>query len=137
MSAKTMLIDFINLIFIIVLTGAAIIYFTTGDNFDNFKRLMEALTPIALLIVIFLVNLRVWRQKEEKRKSEGNLDVTLEMTYMDKLKSDLFVFILPITVLLIAWLIDKRIGSTAVLQAAIVFAIAYFWQKWLFGKERL
>jgi hypothetical protein len=137
MSAKDMLIDFINLVFAIVLVGAAIIYFTTGDHFENFKRLIEALVPFVFLIMIFMVNLKFWRQRARKRESEGNMGVVLEMTYADKLKSDLFLFALPISVLFISFLSEKRIGVTAVMEAAVVLAIAYFWQKWFFSKETL
>jgi hypothetical protein len=135
MSAKTMLIDFINLVFTIAIIICTIIYFTTGDNFENFKRLMESLVPFAILILIFMVNWRLWRQTARKRESEGNMGITLEMTYMDKLKGDLVVFTLPAAVLLIAFLSDKHVGATAVLEAVAVFVIAYLWQKWLFGKE--
>ncbi|MDD5527396.1 MAG: hypothetical protein PHO56_00245 [Patescibacteria group bacterium] len=134
-SAKDMLINFINFVFAILIIGLSIIYFIAGDNFENFRRILEALVPLAVLALIFLINLKLWREKAKKKEREGNLGLTLQLTFSDKLKSDIFLFLLPAAVLLTAFIANKKVGLADILGALAVFIIAYLWQKWLFGKE--
>jgi hypothetical protein len=136
-TAKDILIDFINFVFAIIIIGLAILYFIAGNNFDNFRHFLESLAPLAVLAVIFLINLKLWRAKAKKKEREGNLDLNLRLNFVDKLKSDIFLFLLPAAVLLIAFIVNKIVGVTDILEALAVFAIAYFWQKWLFSKEKV
>jgi hypothetical protein len=64
MSAKEMFIDFLNLVFFIVLVGLSILYFIAGDNFENFKILMQSLAPFGLFD-------RFARQSWESEKAFG------------------------------------------------------------------
>ncbi len=137
MTSKEIFIDFINLIFAILVIGSAILYFIAGDNFESFKRILESIAPIGMFTGIFLVKFKRHRGKIKKRMSEGNLDLTLYLTFMDKAKSDLVVFLLPISVCLLAFMINKQVTKTDFLQSLIVFLIAYWWKDWLFKKERL
>ncbi len=136
-TAKDLLIDFINFIFGITIIGLAIIYFIAGDNFENFRRFLESLAPLAVLVLIFLINLKLWRERAKKKERDGNSDLTLQLNFTDKLKSDIFLFALPAAILIIAFFINKSVGVTDILEAAVVFIIAYLWQKWLFSKEKM
>jgi len=135
-TAKDMIIDFINFAFGVIIIGLTILYIIAGDNFENFKRFMETLVPFGCLAILFLINLKLWRLRVKKKEREGNLEITLQLTYFDKLKSDFFVFFLPASVLLIAYFSNGRIISTDIIEALIVFILAFLWQKWLFSKER-
>jgi hypothetical protein len=135
-TAKDLLIDFINFAFAIIIIGLAVLYFIAGDNFDNFKRILESLTPIGLLLVLFLINLKFWRERAKKKEREGNMEITLRLNFFDKLKSDFFVFSMPAAILLISFIARGQVGFLEVIEALFVFVIAYFWQKWLFSKER-
>jgi hypothetical protein len=137
MTAKGLIIDFLNLIFLLLVVGLTIIYFIAGDNFDNFKRIMESLAPFGGLGILFLVNLKFWRQKAKKKERDGDFDVNLHLTVVDKLRSDFFLFLLPICVLLIAFAANGKVGVLDVIEAGTVFIVAYLWQKWLFSKERM
>jgi hypothetical protein len=136
-TAKDILIDFINFIFGIIIIGLSILYFISGDNFENFRRILQSLVPLAILAVIFLVNLKLWREKAKKKEREGNLDLTLQLTFSDKLKSDVFLFLLPAAALSVAFVANHKVSLTDILEALAVFIIAYLWQKWLFGKEKM
>ena len=136
MSAKDLIIDFINFIFLIAIVGLTIIYIIGGDNLAFFKTLMESLAPFGGLGIIFLINFKIWREKAKKKEREGNLDITLRLTFFDKLKSNLFLFLLPIGLLLIAFIVNGKVGLLDISEAAVIFVLAYFWQRWLFGKER-
>jgi putative flippase GtrA len=135
-TAKDMIIDFINFSFGVIIIGLVILYFIAGDNFENFKRFMETLAPFIGLAILFLINLKMWRLRARKKEREGNLEITLQLAYFDKLKSDFFVFLLPISLLLISRFSNGRITLTDIVEALVIFILAFFWQKWLFGKER-
>lgn len=135
-TAKDIFIDFLNFVFAIVLIGLTILYFIAGDNFDNFKRTMESLVPFGVLIIFFLINLKVWRQKAKKKEREGNMDITIRLNFVDKLKSDLILFLVPAAVLSLAFFINKIVSLIDILEASTVFIIVFLWQKWLFSKER-
>jgi hypothetical protein len=137
MSAKDILIGFINFIFAILVVFGAIFYFISGDNFVTFRHILESLAPFALLALVFLINFKFWREKAKKKEREGNLDLTLRLTFIDKFKSDVFLFLLPVVSLAIAFIVNRGIGKTDILSASAIFIIAYLWQKWLFSKEKM
>jgi len=136
MTAKDLFIDFINFIFLIIIVGLTIIYIIAGDNFLVFKQIMESLAPFGALGILFLVNFRFWREKSKKKEREGNLEITLHLTFVDKLKSDVFIFSLPAVLMGIAFVANGKVGPADVLEALTVFIVGYLWEKWLFGKER-
>jgi hypothetical protein len=135
-TAKDMLVDFINFVFGITVISFSIIYFIAGDNFENFKRLMETLLPFGILVILFLINFKLWRLRAKEKEQAGNLEIILQLTYFDKLKSDLFLFSLPTGLLLIIFFANGRIVLTDILGEIFIFVVAFFWQKWLFGKEK-
>lgn len=137
MSARNLIVDFVNLIFIIIIIGGAILYFIAGDHFEDFKKILVSFSPIGFFIILFLFKLRFGRGEKEKREREGNLNLILKLDFVDKTKSDIFMFSLPVTVCLIAFIVNKEVTLINFFQSAVVFIIAYWWKKWLFSKERL
>lgn len=137
MSAKNLIIDFANLIFVILIIGGAILYFIAGDSFDNFKNILASLSPFGLFVILLLFKIRFSRGEREKREREGNLDLILRLNFMDKARSDVFMFSLPIAVCLIAFIVNREVTLLNFFQAAAVLLIAYWWKKWLFSKENL
>lgn len=135
MTAKDTILEFINLIFLVLLIGFCIFFFVSGDRFAAFTVLLKSLTPVAFFGIILLIKNRFNRQQVRKRQEENNLDITLRLTYFDRLKTDFVVFSLPMIVLLIPIIFVRKIDALDLLQASAAFAIFYFWQKFLFKKE--
>lgn len=135
MSGKNILIDFINVVFTLILIAFCIFYFTVGNRFQNFTAIMKALVPLAFFGILFLVRLKLSRLHLEKRKQEDNLYITLNLTYFDKIKSNLIVFSLPILICLIPFMINRTVDLISILQACVVFIITYVWQEAIFKKE--
>lgn len=135
MTAKDTILEFINLIFLVILIGFCIFFFVSGDRFAAFAVLMKSLTPVAFFGILLLIKNKLNRQQVRKRQAENNMDITLRLTYFDRLKTDFVVFSLPMVVLLIPILFTKKIDALDMLQALVAFAIFYFWQKLLFKKE--
>ncbi len=135
MSAKELLIDFLNLVFVVLITGASILYFISGDNFETFKNLMQTLAPFGLFGLLLLITLRVNRRKMKKRRSENNMDMDLSLNFMDRMKIDIFIFSLPMVVCLVFWLLEKTMTMSIFLSACSVFILAYSFRWWLLSKE--
>lgn len=134
MSAKDMAIDFINLVFLLILTGFCIFFFIAGDRFENFTILLKSLVPLAFVGIIFIIKLKLNRRELKKRKYENNLDIVLHLTFMDKLQSDIISFLIPAVILGVPLLMQEGLSLSHIFQALLAFLIFYLWQKRLFKK---
>lgn len=132
-----MFIDFLNLIFFVAVVGFAILYFIAGDNFENFKNIMQSLAPFGLFGLIFLAVVRFNREKKKKRLAEGNSDIEIHLSFFDKTKVELFIFSLPMIVCAVAWFIDGRVAMSDFIIACVIFIIASLFRWWLFSKEEV
>ena len=135
-TAKGMALDFLNFIFALLLVGLCILYFIAGDNFDTFKNILRSLTPFAVLGIIFLIKLKFWREHGKKVEKEGGGDSEIIMTYADRLKCDLFVFSLPAIVCAAAFVLKGGVFATDIIAAALVFVLAYLFERWFLSKAR-
>lgn len=130
-----MIIDFINDIFAIILICLCIMFFVVGDRFEGFGQFMKALFPLAVFVIIFLIKLRMNRMRLKKRKRENNIGIVLYITYFDKLIFDVLIYLLPIIIVGIAFIVNKQITLVDIFQAVAAFLLMYLWQKRLFKKE--
>ena len=130
-----MIIDFINDVFAIILIGFCIVYFIVGNRFETFSSLIKAMFPLVIFSIIFLVRLRINRMQLKKRKRENNLEIVLRITYVDKLIFDILIYLLPIIIIGIAFIINKQIVLIDIFQATAAFLLMYLWQRMLFKKE--
>lgn len=136
LSAKDLVIDFVNFIFAIIIAGLVALYFIAGDNFENFKRILESLAPFGVLALLFAIMLKLWREKSKKREREGNFGLTIDLTFFDKLKCDIVVLLLPAAVCLAAFVLKGRVSPADMVQAGAVLGIAWLWERWLFKKAK-
>jgi hypothetical protein len=136
MSAKDLIIDFINLVFLIALIAFVVFYFIVGDRFGSFVRIMESLVPISFFCIIMLIALRLKRDeiKRLKKIGDGNTEITLRLSLFDKYKGDALIFLLPIVILSIPLFIEKIVTFADIIQATAAFLFMYFWNKYLFDK---
>ena len=98
-------------------------------------KFMQAMFPLVLFSIFFLIRVRVSREQVKKIRRERNFDIILHLTCLDKLISDVLIYLLPILILGVAIIINKQITITDIFQAVIAFLIMYFWQNMLFKKE--
>lgn len=136
MNAKEMFLDFLNLIFFITVVGLSILYFIAGDHFTAFKELMQSLAPFGLFGILFLAVIRVNRETNKKRVSEGNDEIEITLSLFDKFKIELFVFLLPMIISAISWLSNGKVLMNDFIIASVVFIFAWLFRSWLFSKER-
>ncbi len=136
MSPKDLLLDFINLIFLVILIAVCVFYFIAGNHFAAFALFMKSMVPLAFFGIIFLIKLKITRKEIRKRKSENNTDLVLYLNVMQKLTSDFIVFGSPILLGLLIYKFRGLLDIADIMFLIIVFLIMFFWQRYLFSKEK-
>lgn len=136
MKGKDLFIDFLNLVFLVVLVGFVLSFFIVGDRFGVFIKIMRSLVPIAVFLIIFLVMLKIKRMVfKEKQTGEMNEEkIVLYLSRFDLLKWDMIIFLLPVIILLLAFFIDKEVTITDIIQATFALLSMYYWKKILLNK---
>lgn len=136
MSPKDLIIDFLNLIFIVLLVSFCILYFIAGDNFAVFTVFIKSMVPLAFFGIIFLVKLKIARKEIKRRSGAGNTEIVLYLNIFNKLMSDIIVFFTPILLGVLIYIVRNSLGAADIVLLIIVFLIMFFWQKYLFEKEK-
>ena len=136
MSAKDLILDFLNLFFILLLIAFCIIYFIAGNHFSAFYLFLESMAPLAFFGIIFLVKIKITRSEIKRRKSHGNTELVLDLNIFHKLASDMVVFGAPILLGLLIYKARGRLDAIDIIFLIMVFLIMFFWQRYIFSKER-
>jgi hypothetical protein len=136
MSAKDQILDFLALIFIIILISFCIIFFIAGDRFFVFTEIIKSLVPVAILAILFLIKYKLERREIKKEKEEGVLKIILYLDFFDKILSDLLVYLAPMGILLIALFFNKTVSFLDIIQALFILIFLYIWNYYLFTKDK-
>jgi phosphatidylglycerophosphate synthase len=135
MSGKELMLDFLTYAFLIFLICFCIVFFIAGDRVEMVSDFIKSLFPLAIFGVFFLIKTKFGRQEFKKRSKENNLDITLRLTYIDKLISNLITFSLPILIIAIALFFKGKVDFVDIIQASAAFLVMYLWEKRLFNRE--
>lgn len=135
MSAKDLFLDFLNYLFIVLLSVFLLLFFIKGDRLILFVEFMRAFLPLAFFGLIFLIKLKMGRLELARAKEEARPELVLYLNYLDKFKSDLLVFSVPIITIVIALLGGDGVDLVDFFQATLLFLIVYLWQNYLFKKR--
>ena len=136
-SPKDLALDFIHYLFIISLVIFIIVYIILGDRFLILSQFfLKSLIPLSFFVLVFLIKLKFNRRELARKREEQDFNITLQLNYLDKLFSDIITFLLPIIILFMAMVSYKIIDTTDIFQALIIFLIIFFWQRYLFKKQR-
>jgi hypothetical protein len=136
MSGKDLILDFLGLLFMVAVIGFCIFYFIVGNRVEAVSVIMKTIAPFSFFGAILVLKWRINNREYKKRQDMSNFDIVIYLTYMDKLKSDLFLYSLPIIVIIIPFLAGYEINTALFLQACIVFVFAFIWQRSIFNKQR-
>ena len=136
MTAKDLIFNFLNLIFIVALVVFCIFYSIASNHFEVFSSLMTLMAPLAVFGIIFLVKLKITRSEIKKRKKEDNTIIVLHLNIFHKLVSDIIVFCTPMFLGVLIYKARGSLISIDMIILAMVFLIMFFWQRYLFNNER-
>ncbi len=135
MSAKDMIIDFVNTIFIIVLSIFCFFYFIIFDNMDVAKQIVKTAMVFSVFGMIFLIKMKTERRKIKKIKKEFNLDkVILYLTKLDLIKDIIVILLLSFIVFMIAF-IKGSYNNIDTLQIFFVLVYLLSWHFIVFRKK--
>ena len=135
MNAKDLIIDFINYVFALLLIIFCIFYFLAGEHFANLIIILKSLVPIAFFGIFLLVKLNLNRRYKRVLEKEGELDKLFYLTFFDKFTSEIIIFLLPIVILVTAYIIKLEVDLDDIIQAILAFFMMYLWQKIIFKKK--
>jgi len=68
MTAKELIIDFLNLLFLVGLIIFCILYFIVANHFSAFSLFLQSMVPLAFFGIIFLIKLKIARREIKERK---------------------------------------------------------------------
>ncbi len=136
MKAKDLFIDFLNVVFLVILIGFVIFFFIVGNRFGVFIEILKSFVPIAIFSLIFLVVMNIKRLALRKKRADGEEDkkIILYLSPLALLVWDAIIFSLPVVILTIALFIDKEVTITDIMQATIALLLMYYWKKTLLNK---
>ncbi|MBU4257236.1 hypothetical protein KJ586_01485 [Patescibacteria group bacterium] len=135
MSGKELMLDFLTYAFLIFLICFCIVFFIAGNRVEMVSDFIKSLFPLAIFAVFFLIKTKFSRYEFKKRSKENDPDITLRLTYVDKLLGDLITFSLPILIIAIALFFKGKVDFVDIIQASAAFLVMYLWEKRLFNKE--
>jgi hypothetical protein len=134
MKGFNVLIDFFNYIFLLLLVSFIIIYIIVGDRISIFTNIIKTIIPLSYFLAMFLLAIKIDRNKYEKIRKEDKLDeVVIYFDRIDNIKDIVVTLILPVVVIFIA-MIDK-INIIDIFQAVSSFSLMYFWHLVIFMKR--
>ncbi len=132
MTSKDLAIDFLNLVFSLILISSSILYFIVGNNFEKAKQFFVFLAPFSLFLLLIAIRIKVGKNQIKKRKREENMVIVLNLTYYDKLKMDIVTLSIPVVMLLTKYTINKNINFTDIIQSILILTIVWYSQKIIF-----
>ena len=135
MSAKDMIIDFVNTVFIIVLSIFCFFYFIIFDNMDVAKQIVKTAMVFSVFGMIFLIKMKIERIKIKKIKKEFNLDkIILYLSKLDLIKDIIVILLLSFIVFIIAF-IEGSYNNIDIYQIFFILVYLLSWHFILFRKK--
>jgi len=135
MKAGEMLIDFALFVALIVFSISCFVYFILGDRFDLILEFLRSLILFSFFGVLLAFKLKSNEKRKKKKERDGNLEMELWFSFMDKAKSEYFLYSLPIIIIVLPILYGSGLDIFDVLKALVIFALSYSWQRLLFTKK--
>lgn len=129
MTAKDLMIDFINYLFLILLSVFFLFYVVFGNRFEIFKEIMQMLLPFSIFGILFLVVLRV-RISNIKKYKKACIDeeVIVYFTAYDRSKDLIVRFGLPFIILFLPSL-ESQLNAVDISQALLIFIMNMAWHR--------
>lgn len=135
MKAGEMLIDFAIFVTLIVFSISCFVYFILGDRFDLILEFLRSLIPFSFFGVLLAFKLKSNKKKKKKKERDGNMEMELWLSFMDKAKSEYFLYSLPTIIIVLPIIYGSGLDIFDILKAIAVFALSYSWQRLLFTKK--
>lgn len=134
MKAGDILAEFANFAFLILLIIFVVFYIVIGNRFEYLKEFIEAILPLSIFGIPFLIRVRMLRLEKRKKDEMGDKEIVLYLEYFDKFKAEIVSFLIGFMVYSIPFITGFP-DKNDFLQALFAFVVVFLWQKSLFNKQ--
>lgn len=129
MKAKDMFMDFLNIIFFILLVAFAIFFFILWGYFDNFMEFLKNIAGFGIFGLGLIFNLKLEYKRYKKRKAEGNLEMEITINYKTYIMANATIFALPLLLCFMPLLFKGTVSLLNLFQALIAFLIVLYYRQ--------
>jgi hypothetical protein len=140
MKAKFFVLDFINYAFLLFISIFVFFYFLQGNRLSNLSDIFAELSKFSLFGILFLIFFKKNAKKitglRDREKNTGYYEIIKYLYKKDEIRDWIFLTLLPIVVLSIAYFFDS-INKADIVQAFMVFYIMTITHKFFFKKKNI
>lgn len=137
MNYKEFFLDFVQFAFLVMLISVSIVFFLDADSdrLQNFIAFLRSIIPISYFGIVFIISLKIFRNRYLRRKDDNELDIVISLNIKDKLIAEIAVFLVPLSILTLA-LAEGKTHTEDILQAVVAFIIVFALIRFIFSKEK-
>jgi hypothetical protein len=136
MTARQLIVEFVNVVFTILVISFFVLFVIVGGRLELISEFMKMLVPISLFLLILMIRFRISRNIYKNKQQDEETDLTLYLSYFDKMKVELVVYGLPILILLPS-LIAQSMDQADIVQALIAFIAGWYVLRIIFVSDKL
>lgn len=118
MKAKDQLLNFINLIFAILLISFFIYFFILPGNFEKFQTLLLSFAPLIFMAVVLIIKIKLTSAQIGEQRDFLDDNAFVRLTYWDKIKLEIILTGLPIV--MIVWTVIFNLQNWQTIGSAVV-----------------
>jgi len=131
MKGFSVLIDFLNYAFFLLLIVFIIVFIILGDRLDLITNIIKTLIPISYVLLLFMLSVKTYHKKYEEFKKEEDLnEILIYFNKIDNIKDIIVTLILPVVIIFIANI--NEINTIDLFQATFSFIFMYCWHLVIF-----
>jgi len=134
MQGKDIIINFFTAIFFLLIMAFATFSSVMWMYFDNLVEILQNISPFMIFGVGLLIVLRMDIKRYKIKREEGDLDIELNLTYMDKIKTNFIMFGLPLVLCIIPLIFQGSINIFNIFQSLVAFFVILLFRNSLFQK---
>lgn len=136
MTARDLIIDFINFLFFIALTAFFVFYFVLGRRTDQLIEILKSLAPFSIFGLAFLFKLKGFAKTMKRAKEVESFSDEEQwvISNRDIVKDRMITIFLPIIVLASAF-IDGEVNNYDIYQSLFCFFYILFFHWIMFRKQ--
>lgn len=134
MQGKDIIINFFTAIFFLLIMAFATFSSVMWMYFDNLVEILQNISPFIIFGVGLLIVLRIDIKRYKIKREEGDLDIELNLTYMDKIKTNFIMFGLPLVLCIIPLIFQGSINIFNIFQSLVAFFVILLFRNSLFQK---
>lgn len=108
-----------------LIIASFVLYFVFYDRLETMTKFVKAIMPIILVLAIGIIMVTRRRKKLRRRKEAGDYEDVLRVPSSLRVKIDLISYGVVIIILIVGYLLDKKISGGDIGQAIFAYLGMY------------